>query len=47
MYLLDTDTIIYILKGHVKVLANLRVHLYDPMSLSAISLMELYYGTWK
>jgi predicted nucleic acid-binding protein len=47
MYLLDTDTTIYILEGHAKVPAHLRAHLLDPMSLSAISLMELYYGAWK
>ena len=28
-------------------LANRRVHLYDPMSLSAISLLELYCGACK
>jgi tRNA(fMet)-specific endonuclease VapC len=47
MYLLDTDTIIYILKGQVKVLENLRRNFYEPMSLSVISLMELYYGAFK
>ena len=47
MYLLDTDTIIYILKGHVKVLENLRQNFHEPMSLSVISLMELYYGAYK
>ena len=47
MYLLDTDTIIYILKGHVKVLENLRQNFHEPMSLSVISLTELYYGAFK
>ena len=44
MYLLDTDTIIYSLKGHEAVQKNLSTHIDDPMSLSVISLMELYYG---
>ena len=47
MYLLDTDTIITILKGHVRVLGNLRRNFHEPMSLSVISLMELYYGAYK
>ncbi len=47
MYLLDTDTIIYVLKGHVRVLENLRRNFGEPMSLSVISLMELYYGAYK
>lgn len=45
--LLDTDTLIYVLKGNAKVLENLRLHLYDPMYISAISMMELYYGAYK
>ena len=47
MYLLDTDTIIYSLKGHEAVQRNLSTHIDDPMSLSVISLMELYYGAYK
>jgi tRNA(fMet)-specific endonuclease VapC len=47
MYLLDTDTIIYSLKGHEAVQINLSTHIDDPMSLSVISLMELYYGAYK
>ena len=47
MYLLDTDTIIHILKGHVRVLENLRRNFDERMSLSVISLMELYYGAFK
>ena len=47
MYLLDTDTIIYIFKGHLRVLENLRRNFNEPMSLSVISLMELYYGAYK
>lgn len=47
MYLLDTDTIIYNLKGHSAVQENLRRHFYDPLRLSVITLMELYYGAYK
>jgi predicted nucleic acid-binding protein len=47
MYLLDTDTIIYSLKGHEAVQKNLSTHIDDPMSLSVISLMELYCGAYK
>ena len=47
MYLLDTDTIIYILKGHPVVEKNLRQRLHDPMKISVITLMELYYGAYK
>ena len=31
MYLLDTDTIIYNLKGNSAVQENLRRHFYDPL----------------
>lgn len=47
MFLLDTDTIIYSLKGDEAVMQNLRHHLDDPMAISAISLTELYYGAYK
>lgn len=47
MFLLDTDIVIYALKGNDKVLDNLRLHLHDPMHISTISLMELYYGACK
>ena len=47
MYLLDTDTIIFSLKGHAAVEKNLRLHLNDPMKVSVITLMELYYGAYK
>jgi tRNA(fMet)-specific endonuclease VapC len=47
MYLLDTDTIIYSLKGNDPVIRNLKVHQMDPLKISAISLMELYYGAYK
>ena len=47
MYLLDTDTIIYNLKGNRAVQENLRRHFYDPLRISVITLMELYYGAYK
>lgn len=47
MYLLDTDTIIYALKGNPSVKENLQRHLNDPLKISVITLMELYYGAYK
>lgn len=47
MYLLDTDTVIYILKGHTGAKSNLRTHLHDPLKVSVITLMELCYGAYK
>jgi tRNA(fMet)-specific endonuclease VapC len=47
MYLLDTDTIIYNLKGHDSVVNNLHAHIHDPIKISVVTLMELYYGAYK
>ncbi|MBL0715233.1 MAG: type II toxin-antitoxin system VapC family toxin [Desulfosarcina sp.] len=47
MFLLDTDTIIYSLKGNDSVVRNLANHQRDPLKISVISLMELYYGAYK
>ncbi len=47
MFLLDTDTIIYSLKGVDTVVRNLANHQRDPLKISVISLMELYYGAYK
>lgn len=47
MYLLDTDILIYSLKAHKIVQQNLRNHLHDPISINAVTLMELYYGAYK
>jgi len=47
MYLLDTDTVIYILKGHPTVKQNLQRYLHDPVKLCVITLLELYYGACK
>ena len=47
MFLIDTDTIIYSLKGNDFVVQNLAAHQRDPLKISVISLMELYYGAYK
>ncbi len=47
MYLLDTDTVIYSLKAHPIVQENLRLHYHEPLRISVITLMELYYGAYK
>jgi predicted nucleic acid-binding protein len=47
MFLLDTDTVIYSMKGNASVRENLRQHINDPISISVITLMELYYGARK
>jgi predicted nucleic acid-binding protein len=47
MYLLDTDILIYSLKGKEAVVRRLESHQYDPLKISVISLMELYYGAHK
>lgn len=47
MYLLDTDTVIYSLKAHPVVQENLRRHYHEPLKISVVTLMELYYGAYK
>ena len=47
MFLLDTDTMIYTMKGHPNVQKNLRQHINDSINISVITLMELYYGAYK
>jgi predicted nucleic acid-binding protein len=47
MFLLDTDTLIYLLKGQPEVMRSLRQHENDPIKASVITLMELYYGAYK
>ena len=47
MYLFDTDTIIFSLKGHPIVQENLRRHLNDLLQISIVTCMELYYGAFK
>jgi hypothetical protein len=38
MFLLDTDTVIFSLKGHPVVRENLRRHLHYPLKISTITL---------
>jgi predicted nucleic acid-binding protein len=47
MFLLDTDMVIYSLKGNDAVKQNLRTHINDPIKITAVTLMELYYGAYK
>ena len=47
MFLLDTDTIIYNLKGNEAINKNLQYHFNTPLKISVITLMELYYGAYK
>jgi tRNA(fMet)-specific endonuclease VapC len=47
MYLLDTDTVIYILKADPIAVANLKKHIHDPIKIGTVTLMELYYGAYK
>lgn len=47
MYLLDTDTVVYLFKGHPDVSRNLALHVDDVVGTSVITLMELYYGAFK
>lgn len=47
MYLLDTDTIIHILKGNPAAEANLKRHLHDSIKIGVITLMEAHYGAYK
>lgn len=47
MYLIDTDILIYSLKGHETVKENLQKHIHDSIQISAVTLMELYYGAYK
>jgi tRNA(fMet)-specific endonuclease VapC len=47
MYLLDTDTIIYALKGHPKVVERLASEAHRPKALSVVTYGELFYGAMK
>jgi len=47
MYLLDTDTLIYFLKGHESVISNFKAHVSMPKALSIITYGELVYGAHK
>ncbi|MBP7866763.1 MAG: type II toxin-antitoxin system VapC family toxin [Acidobacteria bacterium] len=47
MYLLDTDTVVFLLRGNEPVRRNLELHRLAPIRISAVTLMELYYGAFK
>ncbi len=47
MFLLDTDMVIFSLKGHPIIRENLQRHRHDPLKISSITIMELYYGAFK
>lgn len=47
MYLLDTDTIIYSLKGNTKVIEKLTQYSSQPKALSVITYGELVFGARK
>jgi tRNA(fMet)-specific endonuclease VapC len=47
MYLIDTDIIIYSLKGVAKVVNNLERHEATPKAISVITFGELVYGAMK
>ncbi len=47
MYLLDTDTIIYALKGNRNVTRNFDERAAQPKALSAITYGELFFGAMK
>lgn len=47
MYLLDTDTLIYSLKGDERVNAHFRAAAGQPKALSVITYGELYFGAMK
>jgi predicted nucleic acid-binding protein len=47
MYLLDTDIVIYSLKGNPAVKKNLERNLHAALKISIVTLMELYYGAYK
>ena len=47
MYLLDTNIVIYSLKGHSAVKKNLERNLHAALKISIVTLMELYYGAYK
>ena len=47
MFLLDTDTLIYFLKGNEAVTSNFKAHMKMPKALSVITYGELVYGCRK
>lgn len=47
MFLLDTDTLVFILRGHQKVLEKFNANLQYPRAMSVISYGELLCGALK
>lgn len=47
MYLLDTDIVIFFLKGVPEVVRNFEAHAVDPKALSAVTYGELVFGAMK
>jgi len=47
MYLMDTDMLIYSLKGDKAVIESLARHQHASLKMSVVSLLELYYGAYK
>ncbi len=46
-YLLDTNAIIALLKGHSGLLTHLQQHSPDKFGISALVIHELFYGAYK
>jgi len=47
MFLLDTDTLIFLLHGHQEVFRNVEAHGEDPKAISVVSYGELLHGAAK
>jgi tRNA(fMet)-specific endonuclease VapC len=47
MFLLDTDTLIFLLRGHQEVFRNVEAHGEDPKAISVVSYGELLHGAAK
>ena len=47
MYLLDTDTLVFFLRGRQSVLDKFAAHLQSPRAMSVISYGELLFGALK
>ena len=47
MYLLDTNIVSYWMRGHPRLLDRIKTHSPRDLSLSAVTLAEIYYGIEK
>ena len=47
MYLLDTDTLVFLLRGDKAVAQSIEAHAADPKAVSVITFGELLYGAEK